>query len=221
MTKALHAVHRDRRNQPPADRTGTTAPAQISPMVHQANHSKQAQPTRINIALTVICFLVLTLHSASTTTASEQNNPETDTQAAGRMQEPLLDPRNATEWLEIRNHLAANDIDVQIRLRNGEIVPITMTRETATERRGFLRLKWRQREVVNLEVIEIRDDLYIVRDVQGHTSLKAPLGTWHVTSEQVPAFYAGPSIGEVIHGNINNPMRNETAFEDDEAPDGN
>ncbi len=77
-----------------------------------------------------------------------------------------------------------------------------MTRQTKTNGRGLLGLKWDQREVANVKVLEVDENLYIVLSVDGSTSLKAPAGAWHIENEEVPDFYRGPEVGDMIRGDL-------------------
>ena len=70
------------------------------------------------------------------------------------------------------------------------MVSVYMERNTKTsERHGLLRLQWDQRETVNVDLLEIDPNLYVVVGVSGSSSLKAPLGDWRVEHEDVPDFY--------------------------------
>ena len=75
-----------------------------------------------------------------------------------------------------------------------------MTKETKTAGRGLLRLEWDQREVANLKLLQVAQELYLVLSLNGSTSLKAPAGGWHVDNEEVPDFYRGPDVGGVVRG---------------------
>lgn len=70
------------------------------------------------------------------------------------------------------------------------MVSIYMERNTKTsEGHGFLGLQWDQREIANVDLLEINPNLYVVVGVSGSSSLKAPLGDWRVEHENVPDFY--------------------------------
>ena len=72
------------------------------------------------------------------------------------------------------------------------MVSVLMERNAETsERFGLFRVRWDQREVANVDLLEINPNLYVVVGVSGSVSLKAPLGTWHVEEEGVPDFYPG------------------------------
>ena len=83
------------------------------------------------------------------------------------------------------------------------VIAISMQKTTKTaEGRGLLDLKWDQRQVANVELLEIGRDLYLVLSAEGSTSLKAPLGAWHVEQEGIPSFYGGPGVGGMIYGSL-------------------
>ena len=82
--------------------------------------------------------------------------------------------------------------------------------EADTEPRGLLGRKWSQRQVAEIEFLEmpseycelvdIETPCYLVAKANEHGELKAPLGTWHVTSEDVPDLYTGlPSVGATVN----------------------
>lgn len=82
--------------------------------------------------------------------------------------------------------------------------------EVETEPRGLLRRKWSQRQVAEIEFLEmpsayckavdVETPCYLVAKANEHGELKAPLGTWHVTSEDVPDIYTGlPSVGATVN----------------------
>ena len=110
--------------------------------------------------------------------------------------------RDAMKWEEVRHELQKKNVDVQFKLQYGDVIPISMLRETETEGRGLLRLKWDQREVADVELLAVGDNLYVVLSVNGSMSLKAPLGAWHVENEEVPDFYTGPGVGGMIRGDL-------------------
>ena len=89
------------------------------------------------------------------------------------------------------------------------IVSVYMERNTKTsERHGLLGLRWDQREIASVDLLEIDPNLYVVVGVSGSSSLKAPLGNWRVKHEDVPDFYpqylrpGGPFIQGDIRGDL-------------------
>lgn len=82
--------------------------------------------------------------------------------------------------------------------------------EAETEPRGLLGRKWSRRQVAEIEFLEMpadyceavetRTPCYLVAKASEHDELKAPLGAWHVTNEDVPDVYKGlPSVGRLVH----------------------
>ena len=82
--------------------------------------------------------------------------------------------------------------------------------EAETEPRGLLGRKWSQRQVAEIEFLEMPSEYCKLVDIETpcclvakaneHGELKAPLGTWHVTSEDVPGLYTGlPSAGATVN----------------------
>ena len=89
------------------------------------------------------------------------------------------------------------------------IVSVYMEINTKTsERHGLLGLRWDQREIASVDLLEIDPNLYVVVGVSGSSSLKAPLGNWRVKHEDVPDFYpqylrpGGPFIQGDIRGDL-------------------
>ena len=158
--------------------------------------------TRVTALVLTCTCIAMAEGTTRTQPPARQTVPLAEARAIESLEQLLEHSGTVVEWAPLQQELTRNDINVQFRLREGNIIPITMTRETHTEGRGFLNLKWDKREAVNMELIEIGNNLHIIRSVTGGTSLKAPLGMWHVTSEQVPSFYTGPGVGAMIHGEL-------------------
>lgn len=82
--------------------------------------------------------------------------------------------------------------------------------EAETEPRGLFNVSWSQRQVAEIEllempteyceVVDIKTPCYLVSKANEHDELKAPLGAWHVTRENVPDIYTGlPSVGATVN----------------------
>lgn len=109
---------------------------------------------------------------------------------------------SAVDWKTWRDGLGA---EVKIKVDNNDTkdslrgVSVSMERETETDGHGFLGLKWRLREVANLELIHLGNGLYVVANVSGTVSSKAPFGNWHVKEERPPPeFYSGLGVGNLV-----------------------
>ena len=110
--------------------------------------------------------------------------------------------RDAVDWNTWLKELGA-DVSVRVNTndREGSLrgVSISMESETESGGHGLLGLTWRHREVANLELIHLSDRLYVVANVSGTVSSRAPLGDWHVKNEgPLPAFYSGPKVGTLV-----------------------
>ena len=115
---------------------------------------------------------------------------------------------HAVPWDELRTQLESREVTVGLsedRRNPGEPAVIALSMQQiskAAEGRGILGLKWDQRHVANVELLEIGTDLYLVLSAEGSTSLKAPWGAWHIEQEGVPSFYTGPGVGGMIRGSL-------------------
>lgn len=87
--------------------------------------------------------------------------------------------KDAVDWNTWLKELGS-DVSVRVNTKEREDslrgVSISMERETESDGHGFLGLTWRHREVANLELIQLGDRLYVVANVSGTVSSKAPLG---------------------------------------------
>lgn len=78
-------------------------------------------------------------------------------------------------------------------------VSVSVERETETGGHGFLGLTWRHREVADLELIHLGNRIYLVANVSGTVSSKAPFGNWHVKEEgHPPEFCSGLGVGNLV-----------------------
>ena len=117
----------------------------------------------------------------------------------------------AVQWHDLRKQMGG-EVNISVEVQDAQdtlpVVAISMERETvASEGRGFLGLKWQQRQIANMELIQVGDDLFIVASAEGQILSKAPLGEWHVEEEgPLPDFYTGPRVGGVIRGNPSSPQ---------------
>ena len=114
--------------------------------------------------------------------------------------------RHAVSWEELRTRLG-DSVQIDLSRERGEggaaVISLSMQMTTMTsEGRGLLGRKWDQRQVANVELLEVGADLYLVLSAEGSTSLKAPWGAWHVEEETIPDFYTGPGVGGMIHGKL-------------------
>ena len=87
---------------------------------------------------------------------------------------------------------------------------IEVVGESKTEPRGLFDVHWDRRQVAEIELLEMPSEYckavstdtpcYLVSDANEHDELKAPLGTWHVTEEDIPEIYTGlPSVGNPVY----------------------
>ena len=83
-----------------------------------------------------------------------------------------------------------------------------ITEGKTVDRYGLLRLKWDQRQVVSLRILESNggedtdDNEYILSDIEGYVELKAPWGAWHLESDRAPDLLSVVvQIGAPIHTN--------------------
>jgi len=119
----------------------------------------------------------------------------------------LADQRShAVSWEELRTRLG-DSVHIDLSTERGQggatVISLSMQMTTMTsEGRGLLGRKWDQRQIANVELLEIGTDLYLVLSAEGSTSLRAPLGAWHVEDETIPDFYTGPGVGGMIHGRL-------------------
>ncbi len=94
------------------------------------------------------------------------------------------------------------DFDVDIKMDDSSrVLSVHLERVTETDGHGFLSLKWQRREVANLELVELGDDLFVIANATGQVYSKAPLGRWHIEEEgSLPKLniYAGPAVGSLI-----------------------
>ena len=90
------------------------------------------------------------------------------------------------EWQTLQAALRADN--VQVIVSDDEIRRIRMRKSDISRDHGFLDIDWTQREEAEVELLQLSQDTYVVINVKARRLLKAPLGTWHVASEGVPAF---------------------------------
>ena len=81
-----------------------------------------------------------------------------------------------------------------------------ITEGKTVDRYGLLRLKWDQRQVVSLRILESNGgedadhNEYILSDIEGYVELKAPWGAWHLESDRLPDLLSVVAqIGAPIH----------------------
>lgn len=129
-------------------------------------------------------------------TATGQSGVQSET--FPRLQERSM---KAMDWCDLKDKMG-EEIKFDISRPGDDSILISMTKRTKTNGRGLLRLQWDQREVGNMKVLEVDENLYIVLSVDGSTSLKAPAGAWRVENEEVPDFYQGPEVGGMIRGKL-------------------
>ena len=102
------------------------------------------------------------------------------------------------------------EIDANIAWIDPERFSVTVDGKSETEPRGLFKVRWLQRQVAEIEFLQMSSNYcrerdtaepcYLVAKVDEHDELKAPLGTWHVTSEDVPDIYMGlPSVGATVN----------------------
>ena len=150
----------------------------------------------------MFCRMVAALLLAAPAAAQVPEGVQPD---VGRLVEQY---EHAVPWDQLRRQLDGRDVTVDVSEERGNpdepaVIAISMQETTKTaEGRGLLELKWDQRQVANVELLEIGTDLYLVLSAEGSTSLKAPLGAWHVEQEGIPSFYGGPGVGGMIHGSL-------------------
>ena len=147
--------------------------------------------TQLKVAA-LVAFLAATMIGA----ASAQSN------------KPIL---TALGVRAIANGAADLNIDISdIAWIDGKRFSIEVVGESETEPRGLLGVPWSRRQVAEIEFLEMTPDYcraahtktpcYLVARANEHDELKAPLGTWHVTDEDVPDVYTGlPSVGDPVH----------------------
>ena len=141
--------------------------------------------------MVVAATFALSLGSHST--AAEQ--PDAQHEPFPKLQERST---KAVNWSDVASELKEGAVAVDI--DGTDVVSVSMTKETKTAGRGLLKLEWDQREVANLKLLQVGQELYLVLSLNGSTSLKAPAGGWHVDNEEVPDFYRGPDVGGVVRG---------------------
>ena len=101
------------------------------------------------------------------------------------------------------------EIDANIAWIDPERFSVKVDGKSKTEPRGFFNVRWLQRQVTEIEFLQMpsfycekrkaEKPCYLVARVDEHDELKAPLGTWHITSEDVPDIYTGlPSVGATV-----------------------
>ena len=98
-------------------------------------------------------------------------------------------------WEVVRNSLEEHAVEVETFGTRNDILSISMTKRDKVER-GFLDFQWDRRQEVDMELFEVENNVYIVLSVEGSTSLKPPLGTWHTYEEGVPGFREGDWLVE-------------------------
>lgn len=143
----------------------------------------------------VVVAATFALSLGSHSTAAEQGDAQPESF-------PELQERStkAVNWSEMASQLKEGAVAVDI--DGTDVVSVSMTKETKTAGRGLLKLEWDQREVANLKLLQVGQELYLVLSLNGSTSLKAPAGGWHVDNEKVPDFYPGPDVGGVVRGTL-------------------
>lgn len=129
-------------------------------------------------------------------TATAQNGVQSETF-------PRLKERSETamDWGDLKAEIKKK-ADIDISRPGDDSILISMIRKTKTDGRGLLRLEWDQQEVANVKVLEVDRNLYIVLSVDGSTSVKAPMGAWHIENEEVPNFYQDFKVGGMIRGEL-------------------
>ena len=93
-------------------------------------------------------------------------------------------------WDVVRDSLKKHAVEVEMSGTRNDVVSISMTK-TDTVERGLFEFEWDRRQEADLKLFEIENDLFVVLSVEGSTSLKPPLGTWHTYEEGVPGFHEG------------------------------
>lgn len=102
---------------------------------------------------------------------------------------------------------AAHNVDISWRGSNRFSVQVVG--ESETEPRGLFKVTWDRRQVAEFELLGMTSEYceaidtatpcYLVASASEHDELKAPLGTWHVTNEDVPDIYTElPSVGDSV-----------------------
>ena len=151
------------------------------------------------IMRSIIAAILLLLSTASGVLEAQDS---TNVNERPDFRDLQLRAQGAVDWKTWLDELAA---EVKVRVDKNDTkdslpgVSVSMERETETDGHGFLGLKWRQREVANLELIHLGNRLYVVANVSGSVSSKAPLGNWHVKEEgPPPEFYSGLGVGNLV-----------------------
>ena len=88
-------------------------------------------------------------------------------------------------------------------------VSVEVIGKSVTKPRGLFKVIWNRRQVAEIELVTMEDiycdaakidkPCYLIASANEHDELKAPLGTWHVTNEDVEEIYRLPSVGKFVH----------------------
>lgn len=112
--------------------------------------------------------------------------------------------RDIQEWLKfVASSVETDDtevfFDVEKKAENLYAAWIVSEGKTS-ETHGVLRLNWDQRQVANVQILDVGNNRYYVSAVNGFLELKAPFGKWQRVEDSVPTVYSGllPSIGSMI-----------------------
>ena len=155
---------------------------------------------QIEVAALVVLLVVATIGTASADSAENGGSPIGDAAilAALGIQANAYESNTPPE-IDITNF---DWID-------RDRLSIEVVGESETEPRGLFKVHWDHRQVAEIELLEMPIEYckavntgppcYLVADANEHDELKAPLGTWHVTNEDVPDIYTGlPSVGDPV-----------------------
>lgn len=99
------------------------------------------------------------------------------------------------DWKAVQDRLGEHAVEVETSGTRSDVLSISMTK-TDTVERGLLDLEWDRRQEADLKLFEIGKNVFVVLSVEGSTSLKPPLGTWHTYGEGVPGFHDGDWLVE-------------------------
>ena len=105
------------------------------------------------------------------------------------------------DWQELLGQLDS-DFDIEIRLNaSSPVLSLHLERVTESDGHGLLGLTWQHREVADLDLIALGDNLFVIANATGQLYSKAPFGGWHVAevgSLSKFQFYSGPAVGALI-----------------------
>lgn len=105
-------------------------------------------------------------------------------------------------WDDVRRELTSLNCEFTLgRFEGGDkyILEYRRLEYQASEERGWLKQRWRERQTGRIELVEVQSERYIVVKHEINLEEKAPLGSWHST-KRVPESYRIAPNGQFIDG---------------------